>query len=98
MKKEKIPVSVGDILLARQKYSVAWPSKVIAVRAESVDVYFFGDGRTGCVKRNELSQIHNSTEVILQNLRRNVSGYSKGIVELERIMSVPDNLSVFRLL
>lgn len=87
-------VEIGQIVLARQKYSVPWPSRVIAIRKECVDVHFFGDGRTGPVKRNELSNLSDSTDIILKCIRQKTPNYLKGIIEMERFMNVPANKSI----
>lgn len=52
-------VEVGQNVLAKQKYSVPWPAKVVAIRSKSVDVYFYGDGRCGPVKRIDIFSIPN---------------------------------------
>lgn len=92
--KAKISVEVGQFILAKQKYSVPWPSKVLAIRSKTIDVHFYGDGRTGPVKCDDVYSISDSSDTILDCLRRNIPGYSKGIKELEILMKVPDELSL----
>lgn len=87
-------VEVGQNVLAKQRYSVPWPAKVLAIRSKAVDVYFYGDGRTGPVKRDDLFSIPNSRHVILECLRKKIPNYMKGIIELERVSNVPDRMSI----
>lgn len=97
-KKDKVPIQVGQNVLARQKYSVPWPSKILSIRAKYVDVYFYGDGRRGPVERAEITLISESNDVILKCLRKKIPNYLKGIIELERLTNVPDNLSITNLI
>lgn len=41
---------VNDIVLSKQKYSVAWPSRIMEIKKSSVKVYFLGDDTHGIVK------------------------------------------------
>lgn len=93
--KVKIAVKVGQFVLAKQKYSVPWPSKVLTIRPNSVDVHFYGDGRKGPVKCDDLYLIPDSHDTIVDCLRRKIPSYSKGIMELERVMRIPDEASIF---
>lgn len=85
---------IGDDVLAKQKYSVPWPSKVIAIRSKCVDVFFYGDGRNGAVKRDEIYSVVDSHEVILDCLRRKIPTYLEGIKEMEKEHQIPDELSL----
>lgn len=96
--KDRIPIQIGQFVLARQKHSVPWPSKVLSIGPKYADVHFYGDGRHGPVKREEISLISKSKDVILNCLRRNIPNYLKGIIELERVTNVPDNLSITKLI
>lgn len=87
-------IAVGDHVLARQKYSVPWPAKILTIKSKFVDVYFYGDGRKGPVKREEIYSLSDSHDVILDCLRRNIPAYLKGIQELELINNVPPALSI----
>lgn len=78
-----LPIEVGQHVLAKQKYSVPWPARVLAVRKTSADVHFYGDGRSGPVNRKEISMI--SQQVICENIRKNIPNYKKAVNELEMI-------------
>lgn len=95
MEKVKIEVEIGQLVLSKQKYSVPWPSKVLAIRSKTIDVHFYGDGRTGPVKCDDVYSIPHSYDIILDCLRRKIPGYSKGIAELERVMKIPAEASFF---
>lgn len=92
--KKNVLIKVGQLVLAKQKYSVPWPSRIVAVKKDSVSVFFFGDGRHGSVKKCELYSICDSKDIVLNCLRRNITNYRKGILEMERILGVTENLSV----
>lgn len=87
-------IKVGQLVLAKQKFSSPWPSRIVAIKKESVDVYFFGDGRCGSVKKCNLFSICESKEIIVNCMKRNLTNYRKGIIEMERISGVPDHLSL----
>lgn len=89
-----IQIEVGQIVLAKQKFSTPWPSQIKAIKKNSVVVYFFGDGRCGPVKKCDLYSIDCSKEIMISCIKRNITNYKKGILEMERILKVPDHLSI----
>lgn len=96
--KKNIVIEVGQLVLAKQKHSVPWPSRIIAIKKDSVSVFFFGDGRFGPVKKCNLYSVCESKDIILNCLRRNITDYKKGILEMERILGMPENLSLVNLI
>lgn len=78
-----LPIEIGQHVLAKQKYSVPWPARVLAIRKTSADVHFYGDGRKGPVQRTEISMI--SKQVICDNIHKNIANYRKAVRELEVI-------------
>lgn len=92
--KKNVLIEVGHFVLAKQKYSVPWPSKISAVNKDSVHVYFFGDGRSGLVKKCDLYSVCDSKDIMIDCLKRNITNYRKGIIEMEKIIGIPDNLSM----
>lgn len=92
--KRNVLVEVGQLVLAKQKFSVPWPSRISAVNKDSVYVYFFGDGRSGSVKKCDLFSIFDSKDIVVNCLKRNITNYRKCIIEMEKILGVPDNLSM----
>lgn len=44
----------NDIVLAKQKYSVPWPARIVDIQKEKVSVHFFGDRRNGFVNSSDL--------------------------------------------
>lgn len=95
---KNVLIEVGQLVLAKQKYSVPWPSRIIAVKKESVDVYFFGDGRSGPVKKCDLFSVSDSTEIIVNCIKRNILNYRKSVIEMEKVSGVPEHLSILNLL
>lgn len=86
----------GNIVLAKQKYSVPWPARILTIRSKQVDVYFYGDGRSGPVNREEIYSFNDSHDVILDCLRRKIPTYSKGIREVEMGLGIPAKMSLTR--
>lgn len=94
---KNVLIEVGQLVLAKQKYSVPWPSKIIAIKTDSVSVFFFGDGRCGPVKKCDLFSICDSRDIMIDCIKRNITDYRKGIIEMERISGVPQNMSITNL-
>lgn len=91
---KNVSIEIGQLVLAKQKFSVPWPSKIMSIKKDSVHVYFFGDGRCGSVKKCDLFSICDSKEIMINCMKRNITDYRKGIIEMERISGVPDNSSI----
>lgn len=87
-------IEVGQLVLAKQKYSVPWPSRIVAIKRDSVDVYFFGDGRCGPVKKCDLFSIGDSREIMINCIKRNIFNYRKAVIEMEKISGIPEQLSI----
>lgn len=93
---KNVLIEVGQLVLAKQKYSVPWPSQILTVKKDSVHVYFFGDERCGLVQKCDLFSIADSRDIIINCLNRKneIADYRKGIIQMERILGVPDSLSI----
>lgn len=87
---------VDSIVLARQKYSIPWPSRILKIKKDKICVYFFGDKREGLVNSNEIYDFKKSAvairEVIL--LGKKPRGYVTGLREIEILLNVPDKESI----
>lgn len=90
-----VRVEVNQLVLAKQKYSVPWPSQIKEIGSKSVTVYFFGDGRCGPVKIDDLYSIEHSHDIMTDCLKRNIRNYRKGIIEMERILNISNNLDSY---
>lgn len=86
-----IDFKVDSIVLAKQKYSVPWPSKVLKIEKERVFVFFFGDKRSGYVARSEIYDFYLSAKAVklLVESKKIPRTYCTGIVELEMLMGIP---------
>lgn len=91
---KNVLIEVGQVVLAKQKFSVPWPSKIMSIKKDSVHVYFFGDGRCGPVKKCDLFSICDSKDIMINCIKRKITNYRKGIIEMESLLGVPDNLSL----
>lgn len=92
--KKQTDFKVGSTVLAKQRHSVPWPARILSIRSTYVDVHFYGDGRTGPVKRDEIYSFSESSDVILSCIKRNLTGYLKGIRELEMANCIPQHMSI----
>lgn len=90
-------VRVGDIVLAKMTGFKPWPAKVESFTKNKAGsrVFFFGTNNRGPVRANEIVQLERTNDVIrLLLLRNNLHGFLKGVIEAERILGIPQELSV----
>lgn len=87
---------VNSIVLAKQKYSVPWPSRVLKVEKERVFVYFFGDKRCGYVSKGEIYDFILSKSAIKSVIAssRKKQSYLTGIVEVQSVLGIPSDDSL----
>lgn len=87
---------VDSVVLAKQKYSVPWPSKVLKIERERVFVYFFGDKRSGYVPKNEIYDFILSVNAIKSTIasKKNHRSYTLGIAEIEMLMGIKSENSL----
>lgn len=80
--------NVNDFVLAKQKYSLPWPARVLAIEKDKVQVFFFGDKRTGFVKSSELYDFTKSffalRSIVLS--KKKPAGYITGLTEVELLL------------
>lgn len=88
---------VNDIVLAKQKYSIPWPARVIDIRKEKVSVYFFGDRRVGPVNSCDLFDYIKSFAALKSLLveKRKARGFITGLREVELLLGIAETHSVF---
>lgn len=86
----------SDIVLAKQKYSTPWPSKILDVRKGNVLVHFYGDKRQGLVESTEIYDYVKSLGALKQTLSaKNVRlALITGVCEVEDLMRIPRALSI----
>lgn len=90
--------SVDSIVLAKQKYSVAWPAQVLKIEKKRVFVYFFGDKRRGYVDKSEIYDFILSVNAIKNTLKskKKQRTYVTGIREVEMLMGIPHGQSLIK--
>lgn len=79
----------NDIVLAKQKYSYPWPSRVLKVEKDKVQVFFFGDKRTGFVSSSELydfTKSFNALKSLLSSKRKSLA-FVTGVREVEAVQA-----------
>lgn len=89
---------VDSIVLAKQKYSIPWPARILKIKKDKICVYFFGDKREGLVNSNEIYDFKKSAvsirELILSG--KKPRGYLTGLHEIELLLNIPDKESITR--
>lgn len=87
---------VNSIVLAKQKYSVPWPSKVLKIEKERVFVYFFGDKRSGYVPKIEIYDFILSVSAVRSVIasKKKQQSYATGIGEVEVLMGITSENSL----
>lgn len=90
-------VEVGQVVLFKMRGHCEWPASVLSIDQNMVKVEFFGDHTTQkSVLGENILKLENSSELILSNLRnRKKNDYAKAIKELELVMRIPAELSIF---
>lgn len=89
---------VDQIVLAKQKYSLPWPAKVLQIEKERVFVYFFGDKRSGFVAKSEIYDFVLSAKAVksvLESKKKQVS-YVAGVILIEKLLGIPCDESIFQ--
>lgn len=88
---------VNSVVLAKQKYSIPWPARVLKIEQDRVFVYFFGDRRSGFVLKSEIYNFLLSASAIratIQSKKKPPRTFCTGIAEVETIFKIPCNESL----
>lgn len=85
----------NSIVLAKQKYSVPWPARILKVCKNKIKVYFFGDKREGTVS-SEIYDFKLSADAVKQVFlsKKSPRGYATGLREIEILFGIPIEQSV----
>lgn len=86
----------NSIVLAKQKYSIPWPARVLKVEKDKVKVYFFGDKREGTVNSCEIYDFEKSVDAVkLATTSKKIPrGFVTGIREIELLLGVQSKNSI----
>lgn len=89
---------VDSIVLAKQKYSIPWPARILKIEQNRILVYFFGDKRSGYVCQSEIYDFILSINAIKSKIlsKKLPRGYRTGICEIEIFMGIPSEKSLFK--
>lgn len=90
---------VNDIVLAKQKYSCPWPSRVLRIRKDRVLVYFFCDKRNGTVDSTEIydyAESYSGLKFLLFG-QKQPETFALGVREVELLLGISDGNSIFNL-
>lgn len=89
-------IEKNALVLAKQKYSCAWPARILEVKKDKVFVYFFGDKRTGFVDKSEIYDFVKSFEALklLISSKKKPRGFITGLREIELLLGLNDSQSI----
>lgn len=89
--------SLNSIVLARQKYSISWPARVVNIEKKNIRVYFFGDKREGLVSASEIYDFEESSAALKGVITSSKipRGFLTGIREVELLLKIPSHNSIF---
>lgn len=89
-------VNEGEVVLCQMRGFSAWPSRVIEIVGDLVQVRFFGDQTTYKTTVKHLYPFHKSHAEIISNLNRLKNPlYSKSVQEAESVLKIPKEKSIF---
>lgn len=95
----KLPnYAVDSIVLAKQKYSITWPARILQIQKEKIRVYFFGDRREGFVSPFEIYSFKNSTAALKELIatKNKPRAYLIGVREVELLLQIPEERSLVK--
>lgn len=89
-------IEQNALVMAKMSGYSAWPSRIneFTKNGKRAHVYFFGSNNTGTVDVTEIVPFESCHEVIRLLLMRKLGQFLRGILEIERILGVPDELSL----
>ena len=82
----------GLVVIAKMKTYAAWPAVIQSFKKTCVNVRFFGDDSSGNVLYENIGLFENNHELIKQNLKKKILGYSKAVRSAEVVLNVPSKL------
>lgn len=83
----------NEIILTTIPGFVPWPSRILKIDGHTILVEFFGTGQKKLVRVNSISGI--SSHKMIPYLNR--KGSRKAVLELENVLGIPSNLTLFSL-
>lgn len=91
-------VSVGDLAMAKMRTYSPWPSRIDGITANGrrAKVYFFGSDNEGTVDVSEMVSFDQCYDLIKLILLRKVSKFHKGVLQVERMLNIPPEMSLLK--
>lgn len=82
---KKMQLSVGDFVIAKMATFSPWPARIIDFipKNKKIEVFWFGDNRTGKVLATECVHFTESEKIIVHVLNMKVHNYRRAIHEAE---------------
>lgn len=87
----------NDTVLAKQKYSCPWPSRILRIEKSRVFVYFYGDKRSGFVDSDEVYDFKKSLSALRSVILTAKKGPTliTGVQEVELLLGISADDSIF---
>lgn len=95
-KKTNQSIEIGSLVLAKMKGYSSWPARVedFTKNKKRAKVFFFGSSNCGTVDAIEIVPFEECSDIIRLLLLRKIGEFHRGIVEIERVLGVPPELSL----
>lgn len=92
--------TVNSIVLAKQKYSIPWPARVLQIEKERVFVFFFGDKRSGYVSKGEIYDFILSSNALKSAIasKKKPRTFCTGVAEVELLLGIQYKKSVLNII
>lgn len=91
-------IKVGDLVVVKMKPYSPWGAHVKghSKNKKRVHVHFYGTNNEGTVDASEVVSFDICTEVIRLLLLRKIGMFHKSIVEIEKTLDIPQELSLLK--
>lgn len=89
-------VHQDEIILVKMRGFCEWPARVVQIKGNAIHVQFFGDSTTHTTTMKNTFSLTKNYDLVLNNLRgRKNPLYAKAIKEMEAILDIPADESLF---
>lgn len=92
---EKSILASDMVVIAKMRTYPAWPAHIRSLQKTYVTVKFFGDNTSGNIPYSGIGLVDQSYILLKANLNKKINGYEKAVRQMERILRVPNDLSLF---
>lgn len=86
-------LQIGDAVIARMRGYMPWPGRVQSLNNKIITCYFFGTNNIGPVGAKNVMPYSFAKETVRLVCLRSPNKYIRGIMEIEAVCGVPEELS-----